>query len=108
MFTTRQLFQQIKLTDYLQVDATYKLTWNELPLLVFGLKDANRHFKPFSVALISHDENEKCYEQLFTSINALSIQEFNQQCFINYFMADRVMRMIRKCRKHRNLVSKSL
>ena len=64
MFTTRQLFQQIKLTNYLQVDATYKLTWNELPLLVFGASDANRHFKPFGIALISHDGNEKCYEQL--------------------------------------------
>lgn len=88
MFTTRQLFQQIKLTNYLQVDATYKLTWNELPLLVFGASDANRHFKPFGIALISHDENEKCYEQLLTSINQLSIQEFNQPCSINYLMAD--------------------
>ncbi|CAF1108710.1 unnamed protein product [Didymodactylos carnosus] len=51
-FTTKQLFQQIRLTTYLQVDATYKITWNELPLLVFGSTDANRHFKPFGIALI--------------------------------------------------------
>ena len=52
-FTTKQLFQQIRYTNYLQVDATNKLTWNDLPLLVFGSSDANRHFKPFGVALFS-------------------------------------------------------
>ena len=65
LFTTKQLFQQIKSTTYLQVDATYKITCNELPLLLFGSTDANRHFKPFGIALVSDDENETCYEQLF-------------------------------------------
>ena len=60
--TTKQLFQQINSTAYLPVDATYKITWNELPLLTFGSTDANRHFKPFGIALVSHDENETCYE----------------------------------------------
>ncbi|CAF1257415.1 unnamed protein product [Didymodactylos carnosus] len=93
LFTTKQLFQQIRLTTYLQVDATYKITWNELPLLVFGSTDANRHFKPFGVALISHDENAKCYNQLFTSINALAVQEFTQPCLINHVMADGALGM---------------
>ncbi|CAF2118402.1 unnamed protein product [Rotaria magnacalcarata] len=35
-FTTKQLIQQIKYSSLLQVDATYKLTWNDLPLLVLG------------------------------------------------------------------------
>jgi len=35
-FTTKQLIQNMQLTNLLQVDATYKLTWNDLPLLVFG------------------------------------------------------------------------
>ncbi|CAF1063645.1 unnamed protein product [Didymodactylos carnosus] len=125
-FTTKQLFQQIRLTTYLQVDATYKITWNELPMLVFGSTDANRHFKPFGIALVSHDENAKCYNQLFTSINALAVQEFNHPCSIDHLMADgalgitcaqqtvfpqsrRMMcwfHMIQKCRLHRNLVTK--
>ncbi|CAF4456790.1 unnamed protein product, partial [Didymodactylos carnosus] len=80
---------------------------------------------PFGVALISHDENAKCYNQLFTSINALAAQEFNQPCLIDHVMADgalgitssqtvfphspRMMcwfHMIQKCRLHRNLVTK--
>ncbi|CAF3716596.1 unnamed protein product [Rotaria socialis] len=125
-FTTKQLFQQIRLTTYLQIDATYKLTWNNLPLLVFGSTDANRHFKPFGIALISHDENAECYKQLFNSINTLAIQEFNHPCLINQLMGDgaqaittaqellfpscrRLMcwrHMIQKCRSHRNLATK--
>ncbi|CAF4737891.1 unnamed protein product, partial [Rotaria sp. Silwood2] len=88
LFTTKELFRQIKLTSFFQIDATYKITWNELPLLVFGSTDANRCFKPFGIALVSHDENEKCYEQLFTSNNTLSLQEFNHPCLISHMMAD--------------------
>ncbi|CAF3469772.1 unnamed protein product [Rotaria sp. Silwood1] len=126
-FTTKQLFQQIRSTTLLQVDATYKLTWNNLPLLVFGSTDANRHFKPFGMALISTDEDSECFIHLFNSINALFLQEFNEPCSINQIMADgapaitnaqntvfpnsrRLMcwsHMIKKCRHHRNLVNKN-
>ena len=83
MFTTKQVFQQINSTTYLQVDATYKITWSELPLLVFVSTDANRHSKPFDIALVCHEEEKTCYEQLFTSIGSLGTQEFNQPCWIN-------------------------
>ena len=86
-FTTKQLFQQIQLTTYLQVDATYKVTWNNLPLLVFGSTDAHRHVKPFGMALISEDENAECYVKLFNSIKMLAVQ-LNVQCFINQVMSD--------------------
>ncbi|CAF3421632.1 unnamed protein product [Rotaria sp. Silwood2] len=69
-FTTKKLFQQIQFTKLLQVDATYKITWNELPLLVFGASDGNRHFKPFGVALISDDESSSCFEHLFTTLQS--------------------------------------
>ena len=87
-FTTKQLFQQLRFTTYLQVDATYKITWNDLPLLVFGSSDANRRFRPFGIALVSSDEGSQCYEQLFSSINSLSVNEFNQPCLVNQIMAD--------------------
>ncbi|CAF4876895.1 unnamed protein product [Rotaria sp. Silwood1] len=87
-FTTKQLFQQIRLTTFVQVDATYKLTWNNLSLLVFGSTDANRHFKAFGMALICSDENSECFAHLFNSINALALQEFNEPCVINQIMAD--------------------
>ena len=87
-FTKKQLFQQFRCTSYLQVDATYKITWNDLPLLVFGSTDLNRRFKTFGIALVSSDGGSECYEQLFMSINAVSVHEFNQPCLITHIMAD--------------------
>ena len=83
-FTTKQLIQQIQYTSLLQVDATYKLTWNDLPLLVFGASDADRHFCPFGVALISTDEHSTCFKQLFNQLQSISSQHFNHQYFVNY------------------------
>ncbi|CAF4669274.1 unnamed protein product, partial [Didymodactylos carnosus] len=57
LFTTKRLIQQIQSTALLQVDTTYKLTRNELPLLVFGASDGNKHFHPFGVAPVSDDES---------------------------------------------------
>jgi hypothetical protein len=87
-FTTKQLIQQIQLTTLLQVDATYKLTWNNLPLLVFGASDADRHFHPFGIALVSSDEDSTCFHQLFNQLQSLSTQQFNRQYVVNYIMAD--------------------
>ena len=70
------------------MDATYKLTWNNLLLLVIGSADANRHFKPFGIPLISTDEDSECFFDLFNSINALALQEFNHPFVINQLMAD--------------------
>ncbi|CAF3910915.1 unnamed protein product [Rotaria sp. Silwood2] len=90
-------------------------------------ENANRHFKPFGMALISTDEDSECFIHLFNSINALFLQEFNEPCPINPIMADgapaitnalnmvfpnsrRLMcwsNMIKKCRHHRNLVNKN-
>ncbi|CAF4641180.1 unnamed protein product, partial [Didymodactylos carnosus] len=67
-FTTRQLISVGALSRLLQVDATFKLNWNELPVLVFGCSDVNRKFHPFGIALISSDESCDSYVKLFQSI----------------------------------------
>ncbi len=41
LFTTKELIGQIKCSLLFQVDATYKVTWNELPVSVFGAPDYN-------------------------------------------------------------------
>jgi len=87
-FTTKQLIQQIQNTSLLQIDATYKLTWNDLPLLVFGASAADRHFRPFGLALISTDEHSSCFKQLFHQLQSISVNQFNCQYIVNYIMAD--------------------
>ena len=74
----QKLIQELSYTPLLQLDATYKVTWNELPLLIFGSSDANTRFRPFGAALVSTDESSSCYETLFTSLHALSLQELHK------------------------------
>ncbi|CAF0953592.1 unnamed protein product [Didymodactylos carnosus] len=67
-FATRQLIS-VGAQSYLhQVDATFKLTWQELPLLVFGCSDTDRHFHPYGIALISTDEAASSYARLFQTL----------------------------------------
>ena len=87
-FTTKHLIQLTKLSTVLQIDATYKLTWNELPLLVFGASDADRHFRPFGLALISSDEGSSCFKDLFNELQRASAQECKSQYLVHYVMAD--------------------
>ena len=68
LFTTKQLLKETQFSTLLQVDATYRLTWNELPLLVFGSSDANCHFRPLGVALVTNDEKSTCYIDLFRQL----------------------------------------
>jgi hypothetical protein len=66
--TTRKLISTAPLSTLLQVDATFKLNWNELPVLVFGSSDGNRHFYPYGVAVIGTDEAASSYITLFQTI----------------------------------------
>ncbi|CAF1149196.1 unnamed protein product [Didymodactylos carnosus] len=63
--TTRQLLSACKYSSTLVIDCTYKVTWNELPLLVFGTSDLNRHFHPLGLCLISTDESADTFKTLF-------------------------------------------
>ncbi|CAF1220346.1 unnamed protein product [Didymodactylos carnosus] len=63
--TTRQLLSACKYSSTLAIDCTYKITWNELPLLVFGTSDLYRHFHPLGLCLISTDESADTFKTLF-------------------------------------------
>ncbi|CAF1565907.1 unnamed protein product, partial [Didymodactylos carnosus] len=63
--TTRQLLSACKYSSTLAIDCTYKITYNELPLLVFGTSDLNRHFHPLGLCLISTDESADTFKTLF-------------------------------------------
>ena len=63
--TTRKLISTAPLSAMLQVDATFKLNWNELPVLVFDSSDSNRRFHPYGIAVIGTDEAASSYITLF-------------------------------------------
>jgi hypothetical protein len=66
--TTRKLISTAPLSALLQVDATFKLNWNELPVIVFGSSDGNRRFHPYGIAVIGSDEAASSYITLFQTI----------------------------------------
>ncbi len=55
--TTLKFISAVPLPNLLQVDATFKLNWNDLPVLIFGSSDGNRRFHPYGMATIRTDED---------------------------------------------------
>ena len=66
--TKRQLIFFRQLSDLLQIDATFRLNWNDLPVLVFGCSDARRRFYPCGIASVGTDEATSSYIVLFKTI----------------------------------------
>ncbi|CAF1030184.1 unnamed protein product [Didymodactylos carnosus] len=119
--TTRQLLSACKYSFVLTIDCTYKITTNELPLLVFGTSNCNHRFYPMGICLISTDQSADTFRTLFRGIQQSAVN--NQAYTISHVVADgspgltsamseislarRLMywfHMIRKCREHRKLI----
>ncbi|CAF1174096.1 unnamed protein product, partial [Didymodactylos carnosus] len=66
--TTRQLLSTTKYSSVLAIDCTYKVTWNNLPILIFGTSDYKRHFHPIGLCLVSSDEGASTYKTLFQGV----------------------------------------
>ncbi|CAF1020052.1 unnamed protein product [Didymodactylos carnosus] len=86
--TTRQLLSACKYSSTLAIDCTYKITWNELPLLVFGTSDLYRHFHPLGLCLISTDESADTFKTLFRVLKSCVPLIIQQPYDITHVMAD--------------------
>lgn len=67
IFTTKRLLANASNATKLHVDGTYKLNWENYPLLVFGTTDMERRFHLISFALTSNENTaafEFCFETL--------------------------------------------
>ncbi|CAF4068084.1 unnamed protein product [Rotaria sordida] len=121
--TTRQLLYVCKYSSVLAIDCTYKITTNELSLLVFGTSDYNRRFYPMGICLISTDESADTFRTLFRGIQQWASVVNNQAYTISHVLADeapglttamsesslgrRLMywfHMIKNCRQHAKLI----
>ena len=47
------------------VGCTYKITENEVPILVFGTSNFNRHFRPLGLRFLSTDKAADTFKTLF-------------------------------------------
>ncbi|CAF4881795.1 unnamed protein product [Rotaria sp. Silwood1] len=86
--TTRKLISTAPLSGMLPVDATFKLNWNELPVLVFGSSDGNRPFFPYGIAIIGTDEAASSYITLFQTVKECVFNVTGLQYNVQYLMAD--------------------
>lgn len=69
--STPRLLSQSESTTHLHADATYKLNWEGMPVLVVGTTDKDRHFVPISIAVCS-DEQTSSFEFIFAALKAFS------------------------------------
>lgn len=66
-FSTPHLMKKQHTQGYLQADATFRISWNDFPLLLAGFSDANRKFHPTILSIVSR-ECTSTYTQLFKEI----------------------------------------
>ena len=65
--TTKRLISFAKLSPLICTDSTYKLIWQNYPVLLAGTIDQQKHFHPIGI-MISKKERTKDFAFLFKSI----------------------------------------
>ena len=71
-------------------NCTYKITENELPVLVFGTSNFNRHFCPLGLCLLSTDKAADTFKTLFRILKSCGPLIMQQLYDITHVMADGV------------------
>lgn len=115
--STLRLLKQAESTDRLHADATYKMNWEGMPVMVIGSSDMDRHFHPICICVCS-DEQTSTFLFLFQSLkNQLPLLNPKylisdaagaiRQAFISVFGGECIMcwaHMYRCYKKHLHLV----
>lgn len=58
VISTRRLLRNLRLSDMVQIDATYKVNWQGYPVMVVGTTDRNKTFHPFALAICNGETAE--------------------------------------------------
>jgi len=53
--TTKRLLRIAKKSSKIHADATYKLVWEGMPVLMIGTTDMDRHFHPFGIGVCTNE-----------------------------------------------------
>lgn len=87
-FTTKRLMKTALKSNKIHADATYKLTWEGVPVLISGTTDLDRHFHPFGISVCSNERTEDfkfIFKALANSLEKLNLSENLQ---INTLISD--------------------
>jgi hypothetical protein len=74
--TTRRLLSIAKDAKFIHADSTYKLIWNDFPVLICGTSDKNKVFHPFGLSVCS-SEKEHDYQFMFECLQ-VGLEATNQ------------------------------
>lgn len=87
VFSTKRLLQNALNAEILQADGTYKLNWQNYPLLVFGTSDKQRKCHIIALAMTSH-ETADAYQFCFETIKNNTVKFFNQNIPFKCLLSD--------------------
>ena len=71
IFTTRKISKRIENDGNVHVDATYRINWQDYPLLIYGVTEPTGKFHPSGVMLASN-EKASTWSNLFKALGDLS------------------------------------
>lgn len=73
ILTTKRLLSLMRTSEMVQIDATYKLTWQGYPVMVVGTSDRNQVFHPFALAVCSAETAED-YAFIFDALHKYDLE----------------------------------
>jgi len=86
LISTKRLLENCTKTNNIHVDATYKLIWEGMPVIIVGNTDSDRHFHPSGIAVCSNERTED-FKFIFESIIE-GISKINGHVKIEYLISD--------------------
>ena len=72
IFTTKRILSFLSKQDNVHLDATYRLNWNNFPVMICGVTNATGLFYPSLTVLSSH-EDSKAWSEIYEFIHNLGI-----------------------------------
>ena len=85
--TTKRLLSFAKFNDLLASDATYKLTYQDYPIIVCGTIDKGKHFHPFGL-LLTKTEQERDFAYFFKTVKSMIQAVYDYDYEPNRLLAD--------------------
>ena len=76
VISTIRLLQHCRNSNRLHADATYKVNWEGMPVLIAGVTDQNRRFHPVCLAVCSNERQSSFVGHLLPSSNN-ALESFN-------------------------------
>ncbi|RMZ99193.1 hypothetical protein BpHYR1_051645, partial [Brachionus plicatilis] len=87
VITTKKLLEIAMKTKHICADATYKLMWHNLPVLIIGTTDTKKRFFPFLLSICSNETHEEfCF--IFSSLKKGLLAIFNFEYKPDTLIAD--------------------